>query len=150
MTERMPMVILGTLAWRIHLSSSRLNLSLCPSAEHPWIEEALDRFFAKAEAEPTKGIKLQRVLKDLREERWVNHKPGKEEVILTAVQQPDGSRAINASSLTIFKHNEDHKGAHMVQVWPHGWLHMLSDISAKLFPSTNWTHTHTHCSCRAS
>ena len=94
------------------------------------------------------------MLKDLREERWANYKPGKEEVILTAVQQPDGSRAINASSLTIFKHNEDHKGAHMVQVWPHGWLHVLSDISAKLFPSTNWmhthTHTHTHCSCRAS
>jgi len=53
------------------------------AASHLWVDGALDVFFAKAEARPVKGLRLDDVLTELRGRSWSNHAPGKLEVTLS-------------------------------------------------------------------
>ena len=52
------------------------------SEAHPWIDVALDKFFARAESRSIEGLGLSEVLSELRGRDWSNHRPGKLEVTI--------------------------------------------------------------------
>jgi hypothetical protein len=103
-----------------HSITMSKHFTYCQLAGHGWIEEELDRAFAKSEAVLLQGLSLLPVLHELRTRSWPNHRPGKEEVLLTFRRGalPAGARRITLQSATVNAHNERFKGTGIVEVRP--------------------------------